>query len=879
MSSPASDPYRGHTPLMQQYLRIKSDFPDTLLFFRMGDFYELFYDDARRSAELLDITLTTRGESNGKPIPMAGVPHHAVDSYLSRLLRKGESAAICEQVGDPATSKGPVEREVVRVITPGTVTDEALLEERRDNLLAAVAMHRKRLAIAWLDLAGGQCFVRELASADELEAQLERLRPVELLVAEDDALAERLDRRLEATTTPAGRLRRRPPWHFETPAAAKLIAEQYGTRDLSGFGIEDKAAAIAAAGALLQYAQETQRGTLPHLQGLQLEQADGQLHLDAATRRHLEILTHPEGNDAHTLVGVMDTSITPMGGRLLRRWLVNPIRDRERLGRRHRAIEALATTGVLDDLRETLRGAGDVERILSRVGLGSARPRDLTTLRSTLACLPRLHESLSSGENGELDSLRKAIQHFPDVHDLLARALVETPPVLARNGGVIAGGFDPELDELRALSENANDFLLDYEAREKEATGIPTLKVGYNRVHGYYIELSKTHSDKAPAHYTRRQTLKAAERYITEELKEFEDKVLSARERALSRELHCFEQLVGELQGVLPGLQAMASALARLDVLCAFAERALALQFCRPRMVEDPGLAIEAGRHPVIEAVQDEPFTPNDMRLDPDRRMLVVTGPNMGGKSTYMRQAALIVLLAHAGSWVPATSARLGPIDRIFTRIGAGDDLSRGRSTFMLEMTETANILHNASEQSLVLMDEIGRGTSTYDGLALAWACADHLATKVRAYTLFATHYFEITQLAAEREGVFNVHLRAVEHGDRIVFLHAVEEGPASQSYGLQVAALAGVPAAVLRSARRHLDRLEAQGESGPQMSLFAGSPPPATDADADGATGEPVGADPDPLRDALEDVTPDELTPREALDLLYRLKGLAAPD
>jgi len=851
---------------MQQYLRIKADFPDTLLFFRMGDFYELFYDDARRSAELLDITLTTRGESRGEPIPMSGVPHHAVDSYLARLLKKGESAAICEQVGDPATSKGPVEREVVRIVTPGTVTDEALLEERRDNLLAAVATHRKALALAWLDLAGGQFHVRELASNGELDTQLERLQPVELLLAEDSPLAGDLEARRGA--------RRRAPWHFETPSCAKLLNEQFGTRDLSGFGIDDKPAAIAAAGALLQYAQETQRGALPHLQGLALEQADTQLHLDAATRRHLEILTHPEGNDAHTLVGVLDRSITPMGGRLLRRWLVNPIRDRERLGRRHRAIGALLDSGVLEDLRETLRGTGDVERILSRVGLGSARPRDLATLRATLGCLPTLHAHLADGGREALEALRRAIQLFPDVHELLDRALVEEPPVLARNGGVIAEGWDENLDELRGLSENANDFLLRYEEKEREATGIANLKVGYNRVHGYYIELSKTQADKAPTHYTRRQTLKAAERYITEELKEFEDQVLSARERALARELHCYEGLVSELQGVLPGLQAMAAALARLDVLCAFAERARALEFCRPTLVADPGIDIREGRHPVIEAVQDEPFTPNDMRLDPDRRMLVVTGPNMGGKSTYMRQAALIVLMAHAGCWVPATEARLGPVDRIFTRIGAGDDLSRGRSTFMLEMTETANILHNATEESLVLMDEIGRGTSTYDGLALAWACADHLATTVRAFTLFATHYFEITQLADEREGVFNVHLRAVEHGERIVFLHAVEDGPASQSYGLQVAALAGVPAAVLRSAKGHLARLEAQGNSGPQMSLFGGAAPAGEEEDPPPEVAPPEDPAATALREALEDLDPDELTPRAALDLLYELKG-----
>ncbi|MEM1411354.1 MAG: DNA mismatch repair protein MutS, partial [Pseudomonadota bacterium] len=518
----------------------------------------------------------------------------------------------------------------------------------------------------------------------------------------------------------------------------------------------------------------------------------------------------------------------------------------------------------------------DVERILSRVGLGSARPRDLSTLRGTLGCLPTVHQTLSSSNNESLDELRRAIQLFPDVEDLLQRALVEEPPVLTRNGGMIAEGFDLELDELRALSENANDFLLRYEAQEKEATGVGTLKVGYNRVHGYYIELSKIHADKAPTHYTRRQTLKSAERYITEELKAFEDKVLSARERALTRELHCFETLVTELQGVLPGLQTMAAGLARLDVLCAFAERALALQFCQPELRTEPGIEIAAGRHPVIEAVQSDPFTPNDMRLDPERRMLVVTGPNMGGKSTYMRQAALIVLLAHAGSWVPATAARLGPVDRIFTRIGAGDDLSRGRSTFMLEMTETANILHNATEESLVLMDEIGRGTSTYDGLALAWACADHLATKVKAYTLFATHYFEITQLAVEREGVANVQLRAVEHGDRIVFLHSVEEGPASQSYGLQVAALAGVPKGVLRSARRHLAMLEAQGDSGPQMNLFSGA---ALISESEEELEDDNDARAGALQEALTDIDPDDLTPREALEALYRLKDLSEGD
>ncbi|KAA9131901.1 DNA mismatch repair protein MutS [Marinihelvus fidelis] len=863
MSVPATDAFKGHTPLMQQYLRIKADFPDTLLLFRMGDFYELFYDDARRAAALLDITLTTRGESNGQPIPMAGVPHHAAESYLSRLLKKGEAVAVCEQVGDVTAGKGPVEREVVRIVTPGTATDEALLDDRRDNLLATVACHKDEWALAWLDLSAGRCHARRVADGDELDAQLERLQPAELLVAEDNPRLAELQRRTG--------VRQRAPWHFDTPSAARLLAEQFGTRDLSGFGIEGQPAVIAAAGALIQYAQETQRGALPHLTGLSLESADESLHLDAATRRHLEILTHPDGRDDLTLAGVMDTSITPMGGRLLRRWLVNPIRDRERLGARHRAIRALTESALVDSLRETLRGVGDAERILARVALGSARPRDLATLRDTLAALPSIRDTLSTPGHGDLDGLANTLQPHPDVHEWLSGALVDEPPALLRNGGVIATGHDPELDELRSLSENANDFLLEFEVREKAATGIPTLKVGYNRVHGYFIEVTHAHADKVPTHYTRRQTLKAAERYITEELKAFEDKVLSARERAQAREEYCYEALLGRLQGPLDALRRTATGLARLDVLCAFSERAQTLQFCQPEMVTEDGIDIRAGRHPVIEHVQEQPFTPNDLLLDPERRMLVITGPNMGGKSTYMRQAALAVLLAHAGSWVPASAARIGPVDRIFTRIGAGDDLSRGRSTFMLEMSETANILHNATSRSLVLMDEIGRGTSTYDGLALAWACADDLARRVQAYTLFATHYFELTQLQGTHPGVFNVHLNAVEHGERIVFLHTVEDGPASQSYGLQVAALAGIPAPVLRAARLQLQALESKGdEAGPQMSLF-------TPAEVDAKT-EHLPEAPDPavaaVLELLQTIDPDALSPRDALDLVYTLKS-----
>jgi len=845
---------------MQQYLRIKAEHPESLLLFRMGDFYELFYEDARQAAELLDITLTTRGESNGSPIPMAGVPFHAVESYLVRLLRKGVSAAICEQVGDPAASKGPVAREVVRIVTPGTVTDEALLTERQDNLLAAVATHRKETALAWMDLSAGRFAVRKIDSIADLETQLERLQPAEILVAEDAAIAANLQ------AWPG--VRQRAPWHFDSASGEHLLKEQFATNDLSGFGLESEPAAISAAGALLQYVQETQRNALPHLLGISLERADAYLHIDATTRRNLELLSHPSGESRLTLAGVMDTTISPMGGRLLRRWIANPVRDRAELSGRHQAIGALLETGIGEGLRELLRGIGDVERIMSRVALGSARPRDLTTLRGALAAVPRLRAAMGGSQRREFDALCESLPPFPEIHALLVEALVEEPPVLARNGGVIRAGYDRELDELRDISENASDFLLKYEETERERAGIPALKVGYNRVHGYYIEISRAQADKVPTHYTRRQTLKSVERYITEELKAFEDQVLSSRERSLARELLCYEQLVERLQAVLEPLQRLARSLARLDVLCSFAERAGTLDLCCPEFRDESGMEILDGRHLVVEHVQEDPFTPNDTLLSDERRMLVITGPNMGGKSTYMRQTALIVLLAHAGSWVPARRALIGPVDRIFTRIGAGDDLSRGRSTFMVEMTETANILHNATDHSLVLMDEIGRGTSTYDGLALAWACADYLARRVGAYTLFATHYFELTRLAEHLDNVANVHLQAVEHGERIVFLHAVREGPASQSYGLQVAALAGIPKRVLGAAHRHLRELEIRQADSPQMNLFTSA---RTDLEEE--------QDTDMLRSRLESVNPEELTPRQALELLFELRELLGPE
>jgi len=851
----------GHTPLMQQFLRIKAEIsekhPDILLFFRMGDFYELFYDDARRAAELLDITLTARGQSAGQPIPMAGVPYHAVDAYLARLLRHGESVAICEQIGDPDAAKGPVERKVVRIVTPGTLTEEALLDDRGDRLLATCFHGQSAFGLAWLDLAGGRLSCAEPATFEALSAELERLRPAELL------LPESFDRDLTASAA----LRRRPDWEFDLDAAVRALCKQFGTQDLSGFGIESPGPGVAAAGALLVYARDMLTRELPHLDGLRLERHSRHLLLDAATRRHLEIDRHPEDRTENTLIGLLDRAATPMGSRELRRWLLQPLRDRDELTRRHGAIQTLLNEQRHTSVHETLNGGGDLERILTRVALGTARPRDLTTLRAGLERLPALNQALDGLDDALLVDLRQAIPERADLVDLLRRALVDQPPMLIRDGGVIREGYSDELDELRALSANADDFLQRYEARERERTGISSLKVGYNRVHGYYIEIGKSKADEVPAEYTRRQTLKNAERFITEELKQHEDKVLSARERSLALEKSLYEDLVAGLAADHPALAVIARAMAALDVLATFALRAEALDWNRPTLDEAPGVEITEGRHPVVEAVQDAPFVPNDCALGPDRRMLVITGPNMGGKSTYMRQTALIVLLAHAGSFVPARAMRAGPIDRIFSRIGAGDDLTRGRSTFMVEMVETANILHNATDQSLVLMDEIGRGTSTFDGLALAWAVATELALSARAMTLFATHYFELTRLADDHEGIDNVHLTAREHGDGIVFLHAVREGPANQSYGLQVARLAGLPAPVLKRARAHLERLEAESRAaaGPQLGLF--------DRPARAPEPEPVeDSAPDPALDLLDQTQPDELTPRQALDLVYKL-------
>ncbi|MBJ6983960.1 DNA mismatch repair protein MutS [Luteimonas sp. MC1750] len=849
---------QSHTPLMKQFFAAKAEHADVLLFFRMGDFYELFFDDARKAARLLDITLTQRGSSGGQPIPMAGVPHHAAEGYLARLVALGESVAICEQVGDPATSKGLVERKVVRIVTPGTVTDEALLSERRDTLLLAVSRGRDGYGLAWADLSAGRFLANEVTGDDALEAELARLDPAELLLPDEEGWP--------ACATSRSGLRRRAPWLFDADSGRRQLLRFFELHDLTAFGIDDRPQAIAAAGALLGYVEETQKQRLPHLTSIALESSDGAIALNAATRRHLELDTRVDGEQKHTLLGVLDSTVTPMGGRLLRRWLHRPLRDRTVVGERQHAVSALLDSDAGRDLRERFRGLGDVERILSRIALRSARPRDLSTLRDALGMLPGVRTLLGPVDSPRLQALVDGLGEHAAQAALLADALVEQPPVLARDGGVFADGFDAELADLRRLSTHADQFLVELEAREREASGIPTLKVGYNRVHGYYLEVGKAHAARAPTHYTRRQTLANAERYITEELKGFEDKVLSARERALARERLLYEQLLDELNLHLESLKRCAGALAELDVLAGLAERAHALDWARPELVDAPCLEIERGRHPVVEAVRDEPFEPNDLVLGDDRRMLVITGPNMGGKSTYMRQNALIVLLAYIGSFVPAARARIGPIDRILTRIGAGDDLARGQSTFMVEMSETSHILHHATPQSLVLMDEIGRGTSTYDGLALAEACARHLAGHNRCYTLFATHYFELTALAAPGSGIANVHLDAVEHGETLVFMHAVKEGPANRSFGLQVAALAGLPRPVLRQARGRLAELEQQGPAArPPLSAEV------LDAPQQYGLFSPSSA----ALDALAGIDPDELTPKQALEALYRLKAL----
>ncbi len=848
--------HSAHTPMMQQYLALKRRHADMLLFYRMGDFYELFHEDAEKAARLLDITLTARGQSAGKPIPMAGVPYHAVEQYLARLVRLGESVAICEQIGDPATSKGPVERAVTRIVTPGTLTDASLLDERDDSLLLAVARDRQRLGLAWLNLASGDFRLLETSLA-QLPAQLERLKPAELLAP--DGVVD------ELPALRAAAIKRLPDWHFDPEAGQRQLAEHFGTRDLAGFGAEGFDLAVGAAGALLEYARSTQMRSLAHITGLAVEHAGAWLQMDAATRRNLEISETLRGLPAPTLLALLDTCSTGMGSRWLRHGLHHPLADRSEAARRHDAVAALlgeAGDGPWLALRRELRAIADIERITARVALKNARPRDLSSLRDSLARLPAIAGLLPTGVSPRLTLLAADLAHPADCLELLEHAVAPEPATQLRDGGVMAPGWSAELDELRALQANCGQFLLELEARERQRSGIASLKVEFNKVHGFYIEVSHANADKVPDDYRRRQTLKNAERYITPELKAFEDKALSANERALALEKRLFEELLDRLAPWLADLQRIARALALLDGLCAFADAAARLDWRRPSFVAEPVIEIEGGRHPVVEG-EVASFIANDARLAATRNLLLVTGPNMGGKSTYMRQVALIVLLAHCGCFVPAAACRLGPIDAIYTRIGAADDLASGRSTFMVEMTEAAAILHGATEKSLVLMDEIGRGTSTFDGLALAFAIARHLIEKNRAFTLFSTHYFELTRLAQDHPECANVHLDAVEHGHRIVFLHAVEEGPASQSYGIQVAALAGIPGSVVRDARRRLTLLENREVADHhQPDLFAALPPAAE-------------VEPHPLVDALAAIDPDALTPRQALEKLYELKKL----
>ncbi|MEQ1913612.1 MAG: DNA mismatch repair protein MutS [Sideroxydans sp.] len=835
--------------MMAQYHRIKAEHIDKLLFYRMGDFYELFMDDAVRVAKLLDITLTQRGASNGQPIKMAGVPYHAAEQYLARLVKMGESVAICEQIGDPATSKGPVERKVVRIVTPGTVTDSALLEEKRDNLLLALHQRNNEVGLAWLNLASGQFTLAEVA-ASQLPAELERLQPSEILVAESVA-APQLKNAANKSL---------PDWHFDRDTAHRALCQQFATRDLAGFGCDDFTVGLEAAGALLGYAKLTQGQSIAHIRSAQVYHADEFVRMDAATRRNLEITQTLRGETAPTLLSLLDTCATNMGSRLLAHWLHHPLRNRDVLRARLDAVDEL--DDKFSAVHQQLKSSVDVERITARIALRSARPRDLSGLRDTLKQLPALHALLAKVSAPRIRQLTAELQADASLVELLQKMLKAEPSSVLREGGVIADGFDAELDELRGIQTNCGDFLLELEARERARTGINTLKVEYNRVHGFYIEVSIAQSVNVPDDYRRRQTLKNAERYITPELKTFEDKALSANDRALAREKMLYEQLLDALAPSIPQLQAIAAAIAELDVLATFAERAATLNFCAPQFSNDARIDIKQGRHPVVEA-QVDTFTPNDCTLNDARRTLLITGPNMGGKSTYMRQTAIIALLAHVGCFVPAQQAVLGEIDQIFTRIGASDDLASGRSTFMVEMTEAANILHNATDKSLVLVDEIGRGTSTFDGLALAYAIARHLLEINRSYTLFATHYFELTRLAEEFKQLANVHLAAIEHQHSIVFLHSVNEGAASQSYGLQVAALAGVPNSVIRSAKKQLVKLEQNSAAqSPQGDLFAAAP-------------EVPEPEEHPLLSALRDLQPDEMSPKEALERIYQLKKL----
>ncbi len=847
----------SHTPMMRQYLKIKAEFPDLLVFYRMGDFYELFFDDAKKASELLDISLTARGKTGGNAIPMAGVPYHAVDNYLAKLVQLGESVAICEQIGDPATSKGPVERKVVRIVTPGTISEEALLEDKQDNLIVAIYEHKQQFGLAYLDVSSGRFILSEPENSEQLQAELQRLSPAELLYPEGFSQLTLIEKRKG--------LRRRPAWDFDLDTAKTQLNTQFGTKALEGFGIADYPLGIMAAGCLLQYVKNTQRTALPHIRAITSESSSTAVILDAATRRNLELTQNLQGGTNNTLAAVLDKTTTPMGSRLLKRWLHYPLRDLTVLTQRQNTVADIIHFDLYEELAQLLKPIGDIERIVARIALRSARPRDFARLRDGLKQLPLLqtlaHSSVELQES-QLGLMLKKCHPLEKIATLLSKAIVENPPVLIRDGGVLATGYHQELDELRDLSQGASDFLAQLEQKEKENTGIASLKVGYNKVHGFFIEISRASAAQVPEHYIRRQTLKNNERYITEELKQHEEKVLTAQSRFLALEKRLYEELFDQILPYLTPLQQLAATLAELDVLKTFAERAINLNYVKPNLSLTTGIDIQAGRHPVVEQMTENAFIANPVVLSSSRRMLIITGPNMGGKSTYMRQTALIVLLAHIGCYVPASEATIGIVDRIFTRIGASDDLASGRSTFMVEMTETANILHNATEKSLVLLDEIGRGTSTYDGLSLAWACAEMLACKIKAFTLFASHYFELTLLAKQIDTLANVHLDAVEHDDNIIFMHTVQEGAASKSFGLQVALLAGVPKEVVQRAKQRLIELEQQ--QSPSI-----TPEPHTFQQL-----SLVEAEQHPIIDKLQTIDVNDLSPKQALDLLFELKA-----
>ncbi|MFU2122592.1 DNA mismatch repair protein MutS [Gallibacterium anatis] len=848
------------TPMMQQYLKIKAEHPDILLFYRMGDFYELFFDDAKRASQLLDISLTKRGKTDGDPIPMAGVPYHAVEGYLAKLVQLGESVAICEQMGDPATSKGPVERKIVRIVTPGTISDEALLPERQDNLIACVYYEKKIFGLATLDMSSGRFQISELADEAALTTELQRIMPVEILYPEDFAYIRLLE--------PYKGLRRRPTWEFELVTAIKLLTKQFGTQDLKGFGVDKAIVALCAAGCLLQYAKETQRTALLHINAISLSQERDFIVIDVASRRNLELTQNLAGGTENTLASVLDYCSTPMGSRLLKRWIHQPLRHKKTLLNRQNAVKNLIQQERYSDFKPLLQQIGDMERILARIALRSARPRDLTRLRQALGQLPQIIQLLQQhNQHQQFDMLLSKLQDFSELFALLTRAIIETPPLLIRDGGVIAPGYHQELDEWRELATGATQYLENLEIRERQQTGIDTLKIGYNAVHGYYIQISRGQAERAPTHYIRRQTLKNAERFIIPELKDYEDKVLKAKGAALALEKQLYDELFDLLLPHLSALQTTSLTLAELDVLANLAERAETLNYVAPTFSEQTLISIEAGRHPVVETVLQDPFIANPLDLNQKRHLLIITGPNMGGKSTYMRQTALITLMAYIGSFVPAQQAVIGPIDRIFTRIGASDDLASGRSTFMVEMSEMANILHQASPQSLVLIDEIGRGTSTYDGLSLAWACAEWLATQLKSLTLFATHYFELTSLPQQLPGCLNIHLDAKEHNDTIAFMHSVQEGAANKSYGIAVAQLAGVPRPVIQLAKQKLKQLEKLSLQNSQINDYQTeldfNPEPEFDANSEA------------ILQQLAQIDPDDLTPKQALAMLYQLKKL----